>query len=65
MRTPGAAVARKPFHGLYYTGSVKTGATGVIASTMADAFAIADAITGDWGARLPFLADAVVNGSSL
>lgn len=64
VRTPGAAVARDAFPGLYCAGSVKTGVSGMIASTMADAFATADAIAGDWGAGLPFLADAVAEGGS-
>lgn len=63
VRTPGAAVARETFPGLYCVGSVKTGPTGVMASTMADAFATADAIADDWGAWLPFLADTVADGA--
>ena len=41
--------------GLYCAGWVKRGPTGVIASTMADAFATAEAIIADWKAGLPFL----------
>ncbi|KAH6856459.1 hypothetical protein B0I37DRAFT_304169 [Chaetomium sp. MPI-CAGE-AT-0009] len=37
------------FPGLYCAGWVKRGPTGVIASTMEDAFATADAIAEDWG----------------
>ena len=44
------------FPGLYCAGWVKRGPTGVIASTMEDAFATADAIAEDWNARKrPFL----------
>jgi adrenodoxin-NADP+ reductase len=43
------------FPGLYCAGWVKRGPTGVIASTMTDAFATADAIARDWGAKAPFL----------
>lgn len=64
VRTPGAAVARETFPGLYCAGSVKTGETGMVASAVADAFATADAIAEDWSARLPFLADAVAEGGS-
>jgi adrenodoxin-NADP+ reductase len=55
VRTTGGAMAREPFPGLYCSGWVKTGPTGVIVSTMADAFATADAIADDWKARRPFL----------
>ncbi|KAG0649400.1 putative NADPH:adrenodoxin [Hyphodiscus hymeniophilus] len=41
--------------GMYCAGWVKRGPTGVIASTMQDAFATADAITEDWYGHLPFL----------
>ncbi|KAK0743573.1 NADPH:adrenodoxin oxidoreductase-like protein [Schizothecium vesticola] len=45
------------FPGLYCAGWVKRGPTGVIASTMQDAFDTADAMAGDWAARgeVPFL----------
>lgn len=45
--------------GCYCAGWVKRGPTGVIASTMEDAFASADSIIGDWGAGVRFL-----NGST-
>lgn len=41
--------------GCYCSGWVKNGPTGVIASTMDDAFATADSIIRDWEAGLPFL----------
>lgn len=41
--------------GLYCAGWVKRGPTGVIASTMLDAFATAEAIAGDWEGRAVFL----------
>jgi len=40
-----------PLPGLYCAGWVKRGPTGVIASTMTDAFATADIIAADWKAR--------------
>lgn len=44
------------FPGLYCAGWVKRGPTGVIASTMQDAFDTADAMAGDWAAEgVPFL----------
>lgn len=42
-------------HGLYCAGWVKRGPTGVIASTMQDAFASADIIAQDLAANVPFL----------
>ena len=41
--------------GMYCAGWVKRGPTGVIASTMQDAFSTADAITEDWYLHVPFL----------
>lgn len=41
--------------GLYCAGWVKRGPTGVIASTMEDAFASADVIAHDWETKVPFL----------
>ncbi len=41
--------------GMYCAGWVKRGPTGVIASTMNDAFATADAIARDWEGRAMFL----------
>lgn len=48
---------RSQFPGLYCAGWVKRGPTGVIASTMEDAFATATAIAEDWKAGAPFLGD--------
>jgi adrenodoxin-NADP+ reductase len=42
-------------HGLYCAGWVKRGPTGVIASTMMDAFSSADIIVQDWENDVPFL----------
>jgi adrenodoxin-NADP+ reductase len=44
--------------GLYCAGWVKRGPTGVIASTMQDAFTSADVIAHDWQNNVPFLNDA-------
>lgn len=53
------------FSGLYCAGWVKRGPTGVIASTMEDAFATAGAIAEDWKTGNKFLADSsVVDGRS-
>ncbi|KAL8830532.1 MAG: hypothetical protein Q9191_001379 [Dirinaria sp. TL-2023a] len=41
--------------GMYCSGWVKRGPTGVIASTMEDAFLTAEAITEDWETKAPFL----------
>ncbi|KAI0206319.1 hypothetical protein F4808DRAFT_406868 [Astrocystis sublimbata] len=41
--------------GVYCAGWVKRGPTGVIASTMEDAFSTSDAIAADWAADIPFL----------
>ncbi|KAL1599853.1 NADPH-adrenodoxin reductase [Paraconiothyrium brasiliense] len=41
--------------GLYAVGWVKRGPTGVIVSTMMDAFTTADIIAQDWNANVPFL----------
>ncbi|KAH7128693.1 NADPH:adrenodoxin oxidoreductase mitochondrial precursor [Dendryphion nanum] len=41
--------------GLYCAGWVKRGPTGVIASTMDDAFMSADVIVEDWDSKVPFL----------
>ncbi|KAK0629669.1 hypothetical protein B0T17DRAFT_194074 [Bombardia bombarda] len=48
QRTADGTMAYGHFPGLYCAGWVKRGPTGVIASTMADAFATGDAIVGDW-----------------
>jgi adrenodoxin-NADP+ reductase len=44
-----------PLPGLYCAGWVKRGPTGVIASTMNDAFATAESIAADWAEGRPFL----------
>ncbi|KAI1651383.1 FAD/NAD(P)-binding domain-containing protein [Daldinia loculata] len=46
-----------PLHlpGVYCAGWVKRGPTGVIASTMEDAFSTGDAIASDWNSDAPFL----------
>lgn len=56
-RILGAAGERGGVHlpGLYCAGWVKRGPTGVIASTMVDAFATAEAIAGDWERGVGFL----------
>jgi adrenodoxin-NADP+ reductase len=46
---------RNPLPGLYCAGWVKRGPTGVIASTMNDAFATAESIATDWDEGRPFL----------
>ncbi|KAI4208976.1 MAG: hypothetical protein LQ351_008038 [Letrouitia transgressa] len=42
-------------HGMYCAGWVKRGPTGVIANTMEDSFATADALVDDWKGGVPFL----------
>ena len=44
-----------PLPGLYCAGWVKRGPTGVIASTMNDAFATAESVAADWAEGRPFL----------
>lgn len=57
--------ARKDFPGLYCAGWVKRGPTGVIASTMLDAFATAEAIANDWKEGREFLGESdLVEGRS-
>jgi len=51
---PGALTAGH-VPGMYCAGWVKRGPTGVIASTMDDAFTSADAIVRDWEQQVPFL----------
>ncbi|KAI2469945.1 nucleotide-binding domain-containing protein [Annulohypoxylon bovei var. microspora] len=46
---------RSHLPGVYCAGWVKRGPTGVIASTMEDAFSTADAIASDWNTDAPFL----------
>ncbi|KAF2760501.1 NADPH-adrenodoxin reductase Arh1 [Pseudovirgaria hyperparasitica] len=50
--------------GMYCAGWVKRGPTGVIASTMDDAFSSADVIASDWENRAPFLNHNIGNGQS-
>ncbi|CZT06154.1 related to NADPH:adrenodoxin oxidoreductase, mitochondrial precursor [Rhynchosporium agropyri] len=45
----------KHLPGMYCAGWVKRGPTGVIASTMDDAFSTADSIAMDWHGKVPFL----------
>lgn len=60
---PGHTGSEDPglFPGLYCAGWVKRGPTGVIASTMEDAFATAEAIAQDWKQGKKFLGDAGVS----
>jgi adrenodoxin-NADP+ reductase len=53
--TQGQEDSQTHLGGVYCAGWVKRGPTGVIASTMQDAFSTADAIAGDWAAKAPFL----------
>ncbi|KAI1497681.1 nucleotide-binding domain-containing protein [Biscogniauxia marginata] len=46
---------RSHLPGVYCAGWVKRGPTGVIASTMEDAFSTGDAIATDWNSEVPFL----------
>lgn len=55
VKTVDAAVEQAPYPGLYCAGWVKRGPTGVIASTMEDAFTTGDAIAHDWSAGAQFL----------
>lgn len=48
-------ISSKHLPGLYCAGWVKRGPTGVIASTMQDAFSTAEAIAEDWYSHTPFL----------
>lgn len=54
-RTQDGMMGVSHFPGLYCSGWVKRGPTGVIASTMTDAFATADAIAQDWASKTAFL----------
>ncbi|KIH86856.1 ferredoxin--NADP+ reductase [Sporothrix brasiliensis 5110] len=62
VRSQDASMTTEPYPGFYCAGWVKRGPTGVIASTMDDAFTTADAIVKDWEARAPFLAGGVEGG---
>lgn len=55
-RGPGGLAAGH-VSGVYCAGWVKRGPTGVIASTMDDAFTSADVVAKDWGDRVPFLGE--------
>lgn len=55
LRSPADTGRAELFPGLYCAGWVKRGPTGVIASTMEDAFATAEAIAEDWRAGKEFL----------
>ena len=50
--------------GIYCTGWVKNGPTGVIATTMDDAFSTADAIVSDWESENLFLGSEDTNNTS-
>ena len=53
--SPGESHAPDVLPGMYCAGWVKRGPAGVIANTMEDAFATAEAIASDWENRRPFL----------
>ncbi|KAI0861903.1 hypothetical protein F4860DRAFT_474129 [Xylaria cubensis] len=55
LQTPGDGMEATTLPGVYCAGWVKRGPTGVIASTMEDAFSTGDAIAADWTAESPFL----------
>lgn len=55
LQATGNGVETTTLPGVYCAGWVKRGPTGVIASTMEDAFSTGDAITADWTAETPFL----------
>ncbi|KAI0445932.1 hypothetical protein F4803DRAFT_506063 [Xylaria telfairii] len=55
LQATGNGVETTTLPGVYCAGWVKRGPTGVIASTMEDAFSTGDAITADWAAETPFL----------
>ncbi|KAH9887823.1 nucleotide-binding domain-containing protein [Xylariomycetidae sp. FL2044] len=57
LRLPQGGEGEQPgvLPGVYCAGWVKRGPTGVIASTMEDAFSTADAIAADWNSAAPFL----------
>lgn len=57
LRSTAAPERAELFPGLYCAGWVKRGPTGVIASTMEDAFATAEAIAEDWKEGKQFLGD--------
>ena len=55
VRSSDASMSTQQHPGFYCAGWVKRGPTGVIASTMEDAFTTADAIVHDWQSQAPFL----------
>lgn len=55
VNSPSQPGEMKALPGLYCAGWVKRGPTGVIANTMEDAFATAEAITQDWHGGARFL----------
>ncbi|KAI0458696.1 hypothetical protein F5B21DRAFT_402799 [Xylaria acuta] len=55
LQTAADGVETTTLPGVYCAGWVKRGPTGVIASTMEDAFSTGDAIAADWTAETPFL----------
>lgn len=63
VRTTGAAMAQEHFKGLYCAGWVKRGPTGVIASTMEDAFITGQAVVEDWHSGAEFLSSGNEEGS--
>lgn len=62
VRSPDASMTTEPYPGFYCAGWVKRGPTGVIASTMEDAFTTADAIVGDWESKAAFLSSGEDSG---
>ncbi|KAH6607904.1 ferredoxin-nadp+ reductase [Trichoderma cornu-damae] len=62
---PGEALETQPLPlpGVYCAGWVKSGPTGVIASTMRDAFMTGDAVVQDWLSGAPFLSSSA-NGAA-
>lgn len=55
VNSPSESGDMKAIPGMYCAGWVKRGPTGVIANTMEDAFATAEAIVKDWYSGAPFL----------
>lgn len=60
--TQGQEGSQTHLGGVYCAGWVKRGPTGVIASTMQDAFSTGDAIAEDWAAKSPFLSNQSSHG---
>ncbi|KAK6391783.1 hypothetical protein LTR65_004277 [Meristemomyces frigidus] len=59
---PAGALTAGHVPGMYCAGWVKRGPTGVIASTMDDAFTTADVITKDWEGGVKFMSDEAESG---